>query len=410
VTVLKIGQVSKSTLDDASIRCDVHIEGKNGCVRFGDSAVKARAERGQPALYEPSPKLWLMEPDRLQDEVAVGLDISREQVLCGLLSYALNAAAAAGPMSEAVFEKLDIRIAHPVWPESIKLAANQALKRICAEARQVALKRRWDKLKTNAIRELLKTHKSSAGSIIDVVEPVAAATELLPDEDNRMRLCAVVDVGAGTTDIGLFRSLVPDEASKVASKLYPTGKPISVYKAGNAVDELVMRQIEAKARRRTRDKIEDVRSRIRGVKETLFKDGLIQELGCNVRFTDFQEDPEVQDMADEIRGSLVDLISANEASVSPLLNRSYHAVRHLDVIMAGGGGEMDFLLRALKAPVQIAGKLLPVRISVPGAKVGLDTQGASRARMAVALGGACPEYDQLIHVEPKLVVIRRGTI
>jgi hypothetical protein len=56
--------------------------------------------------------------------------------------------------------------------------------------------------------------------------------DLLPSEENLVRMCAVVDVGAGTTDIGLFLSLVPDGASKVRSKLYRTGHPVSVFKAG----------------------------------------------------------------------------------------------------------------------------------------------------------------------------------
>ena len=81
---LDIGRVTRSKLDDASIRCEIHIDEQRRYVRYGDRAVVARKDTGIPTLYEASPKLWLREPERLADPVAEGLDLCREDLLAGL--------------------------------------------------------------------------------------------------------------------------------------------------------------------------------------------------------------------------------------------------------------------------------------------------------------------------------------
>lgn len=97
---------------------------------------------------------------------------------------------------------------------------------------------------------------------------MAAAVELLPSEDNIVRICAVVDVGAGTTDIGLFQSVEPDIASSVRSKLYPM-RFVAAFQAGNDIDAIVLELIESRARKPSAMALADVKARIRGIKETL---------------------------------------------------------------------------------------------------------------------------------------------
>lgn len=256
----------------------------------------------------------------------------------------------------------------------------------------------------------VQSHATPRHASIDVVEPVAAAAELLPSGDNLVRICAVVDVGAGTTDIGLFQSWVPDGVSRVQSKLYSIGQPVSVFKAGNEVDGIVLKLIKTRAKKPSVTALADVRARIRGIKETLFTDGLIQELGCDVRLKDLHSHPEAQAMALEIRAELLRLVQDNAAEIGELLNRRAHPVSRFDVVMAGGGGSIDFVIKAIDKPLPVGQWTVPVDLTIPGDRAGINTFGASRGRMAVALGGASNDYDTLVHEQPPVSTIRRGSL
>lgn len=407
---LDIGRVTKSKLDDASIRSEIHVDEHRRYVRYGERAFGTRGETGTAALYESSPKLWLKEPERLGDEAAPGLGVTREQLLCGLLAYAVRAAADADDIGESTLKGVDIRIAHPVWPAQVKTAANAALARICAQARQMAFQREWGTVTVATLLQHVQAPAAPRPAAVDVVEPVAAAAELLPSAENVVRMCAVVDVGAGTTDIGLFLSLVPDGSSHVRSKLYRTGEPVSVFKAGNVVDEIVLKLLEARAKKPSAVALADVRARIRGIKETLFRDGFIQELGCDVHLKDLQSHPEAKAMAAEIRAELLRLVQDNAKTITTWLDKPVHSVSRLDVVMAGGGGGIDFVLRAIDMPIPIDRKTLQVKLTIPGDRTGINTFGASRGRMAVALGGASQYYDALVHEQPTVITIRRGAL
>ena len=78
--------------------------------------------------------------------------------------------------------------------------------------------------------------------------------------------------------------------------------------------------------------------------------------------------------------------------------------------MAGGGAAIEFIRRALEVPLTVDGKELPVSILVAPAEPGIDLFGAGRDRMAVALGGARLEYDELIHRPPRLDRISMGPL
>lgn len=407
---LDIGRVTKSKLDDASIRSEIHVDEHRRYVRFGERAVIARNESGTPSLYDSSPKLWLKEPNRLGEAAAPGLGVTREQLLAGLLAYAIRAAADADEIGESTLKSIDIRIAHPVWPVPVTDAANAALARICAQAQQMAFQREWGTVTVTSLLEHAQVRSTSRLAQIDVLEPVAAAAELLPSEENLVRMCAVVDVGAGTTDIGLFLSLVPDGTSKVHSKLYRTGQPVSVFKAGNVVDEILLKLLQTSTKKPNAIALADVRARIRGIKETLFRDGFIQELGCDIHLNDLQSHPEAKAMAAEIREEMLRLVKDNAKVIANWMDKPFHSMSRLDVVMAGGGAGIDFLLRAINQPIQIEWRTLHVKLTIPGDRAGVNTFGASRGRMAVALGGASNEYDTLVHEQPKVFKILRGSL
>lgn len=407
---LDIGRVTKSRLDDASIRSEIHIDGEVRYVRYGERALVARKDPTAPALYEASPKLWLREPELLSKPAAKNVELSREDLLAGLLAYAIRASVEADGIGEDTFRKLDLRIAHPVWPTAVKTAASEALSRLCGRARQLALAREWGTVTVGTLLEYTREQAAPYRSAVDVVEPVAAAVELLPSEENVRRICAVVDVGAGTSDLGLFASVVPDPDATMRPKLYPLGRPVSVFKAGNLVDEIVIDLLRARAPKASAAALADVRARIRGIKETLFRQGYVQELGTDLQIEDVESHPEAKAMASEIRAELEAAVRDSEQFIRQSMSLPVHAVNRLDLVMAGGGGGIAFLRKALERPLDVAGKRLPVKVGDPAQRVGVSMFGASRSRMAVSLGGASVEYDELIHEQPKLNTIKLGTI
>ena len=48
----------------------------------------------------------------------------------------------------------------------------------------------------------------------------------------------------------------------------------------------------------------DVKARIRGIKESLFTDGYVQELGTDVQLEDMQSHPEAKSMARAVRAEI----------------------------------------------------------------------------------------------------------
>lgn len=407
---LPLGKVTKSKLDDASIRSDVHVDRQSKYVRFGERAVAALVE-GSPALFETSPKLWLTEPDRLGERAADSVSLTREQLLTGLLAHAIQAACKAADLGESLLDRAEVRVARPIWPTPVRLAADQALNRMVSKARAIALQREWATVPTAALQRSLEDdsiiHRLQETAVL---EPIAAASELLPAEDNWRRLCAVVDVGAGTTDIGLFQSVVPDSFSGAQEKLHRLGEPISVFQAGNAVDDILLHIVESQAQAPAPEGMADVKARIRTIKETLFANGLVHELGVTVRRADLDSHARAKRMASDIRQSLVDLIQRNAPAITILMGAGVHCIQHLDVIMAGGGCSLGFLRSRLGRPINVGGVELPVKLQKVEELRELRTWGASRSRLAVALGGASLHYDHLKHELEPCMTIKRGQL
>ena len=405
---LAIGRVARSRLDDASIRSEVHIDSTGKQVRFGDAAVRQWAKGEGALLFELSPKMWLRELDRIDQPAAAGTPLTRQDLLVGLLANAIRAAAEADGIGFDTLRKLDLRIAHPVW-ENSAAEASAVLARIAVKARQVAFQRDWSSVSASTLKDWSSIEVADRPAMIEVVEPIAAAVELLPSEENLIRLCAVVDVGAGTTDIALFRSLVPDPDSAKRSRLIPYGVARSVFQAGNQVDAIVLELL--KQRTGTHDPVQwaSVRGRIRFIKEALFTQGYVQELGVHLGLRDVETHPAAAAMADAVRAALDAAVQACEKDVQLLMNRASGAVQELDLVLAGGGAQMAFLRSALSPGFVVGGKTLRVRITDPQERAGVETFGAGRARMAVSLGGANEEYDLLQTQETKPDRYRRGS-
>lgn len=404
--VLEIGRLTNSrSIDGASMRSEVCVDADGETIRFGERAYEARLNSPRPLFYEASPKLWLKEPAKLRNPILPNSEITRWDLIAGLLAYGVFAAEAGGWKIPGQLNASDIRIAHPVWPASVALVANQSLLELGRVATDMASQGDWGVTTAEILRSYTTCGDGEALPIqADVVEPIAAAVELLPDDSNVRRLCAVIDVGAGTTDIGIFQSLVPDARSTKNQRLIPLGETRSVFLAGNEIDRVVLKLLFEKAPAITASDRIDIQSRIRFLKESLFKDGLIQPHGVSLTLSELESAPEITSMAKAVRAELQSLISANVASVSNWLSGLKNTTGILTIVMAGGGADLGFLRRELSGALRVGHWSVPVLVTSPTSpRQKMSMFGASYSRLAVALGGADGLYDSVRHEHEKLV-------
>lgn len=397
--VLPIGLVTGAkSIDEASIRSEIHIDAQGKALKYGEHAVIAKAKPAPSSYYESSPKLWLLEPENLDQPAFKGLKVSRRELLTGLLAYAIYGAREALRRIGIAHPKEleDIRIAHPVWREDLARRANQEILQIGYAASQLAKQGDWGNVPLTTLRSYFdEPYSGSLRPSSDVIEPVAAALELLSRPDNSRQFYAVVDVGAGTTDIGLFCSVVTKGR---ADRLIPLTTTRSIFKAGNEIDQVLYRILAKKSETTDQLRLYDVRTRIRQIKEFLFLNGFVQELGVRVSLDDVEKHSEIVKMAQEIRTCFEAVLSDRTTILG------WNTEPYIQVVMAGGGGNVSFIRSALSTPVIVRERSIPVRIT---ASAGTDqvTYGASHERLAVALGGANVHYDSLRHEHEKLTSI-----
>jgi molecular chaperone HscA len=414
-SVLPIGLTVRSALDDASIRSDILLSSDGSKIYLAEEAIKLRSTQ-QYLLYDASPKLWLKDPDDLSELIFPRSKITREMLLTALVAYALSACINAAKFTKAEFNKLDIRMSHPIWEESVAAKINGLHENILRTAIKLAPEIKNGVISTDifAIKyfELVNTIQTKISKKIEVLEPIAAALTLFPNQDNVPRICTVIDIGAGTTDIGIFKVLYPDEFSDKKRSLIPIGKAISLFTAGNAVDRILLDHIISEVSTKIKDdQIKEVETRIRQIKERLFSDGVIRELDVNLKLKDFITNPKLKNIYGRIRTAIQNCLSdpENNKTLEPFFRN--RGIKQLDVVMGGGGGSLSFITFPLKSEhFNLGNNLLSVNILKPNTELSTPLFNASIERLAVALGGSNYEYENLKtkHTEP--IYFMRGSM
>jgi hypothetical protein len=318
----------------------------------------------------------------LEQEAVPGVGVSPSQLLAGLLAQAFSAASRAPEMRGQRLDRLEIRVAHPVWDADRNAALRDALGRITQNALHIS-GHTDQPIAPEKLRGVPTGAQTGANSQ-DVVEPVAAALELFDNSDNAREFCAVVDVGAGTTDLALFISLTPDKKG-MPRKLLPAAAPRSMYLAGDAIDEETIALILGKARGASSSDVASLRLRRRRIKETLINDGQVFELGQTVTSSELEGRPAIRGMCDELQRTFGAMMADASGRMATFVESGFHTVRALNVVFAGGGSGIGFLHRAIGRSVRIANRDIPIRIR--SAARGAERLPASLERLAVALGG-----------------------
>jgi hypothetical protein len=395
--VIPLGQLAgERRLDGASLMSEIFVDRKNGSLSFGEKAYMLGRVSSRDAYSKSSAKLWLKDPSMLSQIEVQEFGLTREQLLVGLLAYAFSVTLRANSKLRL---QGNIRVAHPIWEQDKQHGSNLALLKIATKAISLAESGFRNPLPVATLQRVFRGRgdSESVSSSVDVIEPIAAAQQLIPHQANLRKIVAVVDVGAGTTDLGLFEYKEPSviKGEKLGqSAIVPLTHARSVIKAGNLVDKVLLRLLFTKALRLSPEDKREAEAEARRLKEQLFKEGKLTYLGCTIEQRELEQDEDLQEFARDVRAHLEQMIAEKTARINAVtLNQAYQ-VPYIEVIMAGGGASLSFLVEKLSEPMQGNGLNVAFRVLIPGATVPRKYE-ADIGRLAVALGGVQSAYDDL---------------
>jgi hypothetical protein len=383
-------------IDNASIPSAIYIPTDGKTVLFGDKALEVGLLSQTCRLFERSPKAWLRpdELSRLDEPAAQGISFSRRTLLCALLTVAVHTIREAVKRLDLDTEDLKFRISHPVWLESHRDASREAYKALLETASnpdtpRVALQHSTEALERWRARA--KPGKSVLASDWHVDEPVAAAMDMIPNpESDERRATLLVDVGAGTIDLALFISVVPFDRSPRWRKLTPMCEPRSLLGAGDVIDKALVDLMVSRLGSSRNPDLPRFQNDIRRNKERLFNEGTVSLGRTTIRREELEQTVPLVAMAKQLKAALIDMFEkgAQRSSVQLSLNVN-HRILDMDLVFAGGGGNLTFLRQTIGKTVKFG--TTPLRTVLVDCPEYEDWPvEASRARMAVAIGGTTP--------------------
>jgi hypothetical protein len=188
-----------------------------------------------------------------------------------------------------------------------------------------------------------------------VYEAAAVAACRLADRAPSARHMIVIDIGAGTTDLGGYRLRSEDAIEEIV----PARRTVDV--AGDIIDKVLMNAMLSRARHvRGNDAQTDLwrtlAPQVRELKEALFTSGK-----CAVRYDRKIVTLSAKDVVrqEDFRNALGQIRDAYAITLSHVARVSAeHNMRDIDVVFAGGGASLPFL-HAMARSTKPAPKLNP---------------------------------------------------
>ena len=401
--LLKIGAIVGATKDYEIDSAILILNNQQKNIYFGEEAyVRATKDPQSILVYETSPKKWISQVrdnERYTEEKTVS-NIPQELLVSALLGYALRATAEQLCIEPDALLDYEIRVAHPVWASDlwnlIKLRYEQCLSQAVLLTPKI--------FQSITIAELSEAYSSTQNEIrlqsqLDVLEPVAAALQLFNNEDNSRQVCAVIDVGAGTTDYGLFLSLTPDTSAEEIKgksfhrKFLPIASPRSINYAGDYIDGILIELIREKLLYYNPSMSNETSIRllslfsidVRSFKEKLFVNGSAQFHNITLDLSQLEARPGIQTMVKEVARTFSEIINEAAQKIVQLYSLNSNYIRTVDLCFAGGGGQIPFLRNSIPRDIKVTDSLnIHVRFAERNRSKGLAN---SAERYGVALGG-----------------------
>jgi molecular chaperone HscA len=303
------------------------------------------------------------------------------------------------------------RFAHPCWSmQDQKQWAEPLMRKLLAEAQILAdtFSGKWvggiDIREIESAVSQVRTLARRPDYIIEggVPEPVAVASAALADGSTKREPFMVVDVGAGTTDFGLF--VIREDGAQGLHKVFQVPDSISMIKqAGDKVDNLLLFYISEREKIDREDSqgrlvLADLRRQIRGLKERLFDDGTLEYVLADsttgkVERDAFLDSAPMRSFRDTVlKGFKEALASADDTWLQWLARQG------LKVVLTGGGARMPPMQELASGVIEVRGHRIE-RYPVDPTPVWLAETIPDLVdvypQMAVAIGGAAPELPEV---------------
>jgi hypothetical protein len=303
------------------------------------------------------------------------------------------------------------RFTIPAWKDDQRQWAHKELKTLIKQAQVLAdtFGSRWvEGIPVSEVKDAISQAAEFDGALdrlldptmesskLGISEPMAAGAGRIRIDKSTRNLVLIVDVGAGTTDFGLF--LVNFE-KQTAIPVEP--KSEALKRAGNTVDNLLVEHILAKVEgypdSREKERISSGlrRAGLRRYKETLFNSGSLEvtlatHQDVKVSRDEFLQSEAVVRFANDIERTLAAFLEKVDWSFAAAAERP-------TMLLSGGGASLPFIKDLLKVRWKIAGREVQFR---PGNAVPTSISQYDAAfqdeypQLAVAMGGAIQVIDE----------------
>ena len=235
----------------------------------------------------------------------------------------------------------------------------------------------------------------------DVVEPLGVAGSMISWRRKTDSLVLVVDVGAGTSDLGLFRIHI-DPDGQIQDAYQVEGSTRVLTEAGNYLDNVLIEFVLAKAEVTVEHPMaKEIRGKlnlqIREYKETLFSEGSVfvvltnvgQPFEVTVDLEEFRQLAAVQQFGQSLSGAVVDILESVDDSWVGWIRAS--PMRRLGIMLTGGGASLPMVKELGRTPLVVHGDAIEVARApqIPSwLSEGHGIAADDYTRVAVSLGGA----------------------
>jgi molecular chaperone HscA len=342
--------------------------------------------------------------DYLQEELWDGGQLSRYQLLVGLLSIVIFSIRSGLGLEIEDLETYDIRISHPVWSDGEWVANKSLVERVLCEAISLSYSIEQG-ISVGKFLDLFEVVDSTFAikGVVDILEPVAAVLDLFRESNNSRQVCAIVDIGAGTTDIGLFLALTPDanvmdfNDQHFLRKFVRLANPISLSYAGDYIDKALLELYTVKVSktinthsRLYKTNLEFYKHQIRDLKLELFESGEAIFGDIAISREELEETPAIKLMQQEIASAFSKMIIEASDQLLSLYDLRVNYIREINLIFAGGGYKLSCIRSSISKFVPLTDEFaIPINITEllddPRSYVAM-----MRARLAVCRGGVAP--------------------
>lgn len=411
IVVLELGKPGdQEQISPVMLISSVYIDNA-GLIWFGKNAVDRSLVEGEDGSRQRLDNIKRrLSEDGFDDVVRTpifappGVEVTYGQMILAYLMF-LTWATNRSLESRGFSRNIRRRFAMPCFPSDKSRDVSHGLRKMLGEAQVLA-----DTFSSSmtsglpvaefvrAVKEVNAAKHEYPFMAEDITEPLGVAGALLSWRNRVDILVMVIDVGAGTSDLSLYRLLVdPERKQNAAQEVAASARGIT--EAGNYLDRVLVEFILRKAGITSGDSDAVVaRSKlelnIRDYKETLFNEefvfvALTNNRDVEVELAEFLELEAVKGFGKSLRDAMRDILESVDQSVVDwiLANPS----RYLTVALTGGGATLPMVRELAQIPVTIRGRNVPVQAALPF-PTWLQSEYAELeddfARIAVSLGGA----------------------